>query len=89
MIDVVRETGLRYRNWGKWGADDERGTLNYITPETIALAAGRFASLPCRLPANHTPRTVGAGQRGKRFVDLAEQVRTVHQLAQLESAFLI
>jgi len=22
-------------NWGKWGADDERGTLNYITEETV------------------------------------------------------
>ncbi len=19
-------------NWGRWGADDERGTLNYLTP---------------------------------------------------------
>ena len=28
MSDVIRETGRRYRNWGKWGADDERGTLN-------------------------------------------------------------
>src|SRR4030095_8801988 len=22
-------------NWGKWGPDDQIGTLNYITPETI------------------------------------------------------
>lgn len=27
-------------NWGKWGAEDERGTLNYLTPETIVRAAG-------------------------------------------------
>ncbi len=27
-------------NWGKWGAQDERGTLNYITPELIVKAAG-------------------------------------------------
>jgi hypothetical protein len=26
-------------NWGVWGTDDERGTLNYITPETIRRAA--------------------------------------------------
>ncbi len=26
-------------NWGKWGADDERGTLNYITPECVQKAA--------------------------------------------------
>ncbi len=40
MSDIVRETGVRYRNWGKWGADDERGTLNDITPDAIAKAAG-------------------------------------------------
>jgi len=27
------------KNWGKWGADDELGTLNYITPDKIAAAA--------------------------------------------------
>jgi len=26
-------------NWGKWGTEDERGTLNYITPQTIHRAA--------------------------------------------------
>jgi len=26
-------------NWGKWGPDDQVGTLNYITPETIRSAA--------------------------------------------------
>ena len=27
-------------NWGRWGADDEKGTLNYIRPEHIRRAAG-------------------------------------------------
>jgi kynurenine formamidase len=26
-------------NWGRWGPDDERGTLNYITPDHIRAAA--------------------------------------------------
>jgi kynurenine formamidase len=26
-------------NWGRWGADDERGTLNYLTAERTAAAA--------------------------------------------------
>ena len=26
-------------NWGKWGDEDQRGTLNYITPEVTAAAA--------------------------------------------------
>jgi kynurenine formamidase len=40
MADPIREAGQKYRNWGKWGADDELGTLNYITPEMMVKAAG-------------------------------------------------
>jgi kynurenine formamidase len=39
MADIIRETGKRCRNWGRWGPDDERGTLNYITPDAIVEAA--------------------------------------------------
>ena len=31
-------------NWGRWGDDDERGTLNYIQPEHIRRAAGLVRS---------------------------------------------
>jgi kynurenine formamidase len=34
--DTLRKLALQVRNWGKWGPDDEIGTLNYITRETIA-----------------------------------------------------
>ena len=38
------------KNWGRWGPDDDHGTLNYITPSTIRAAAslvrsGRSVSL--------------------------------------------
>jgi kynurenine formamidase len=29
----------RFSNWGRWGADDQLGTLNHITPERRAAAA--------------------------------------------------
>jgi kynurenine formamidase len=32
------------RNWGRWGPDDELGTLNYITPEMVRAAAGLVRS---------------------------------------------
>ncbi len=34
-IALIRATGKRLSNWGRWGEDDERGTLNYITPDAI------------------------------------------------------
>ena len=36
-----RELGARLSNWGRWGAEDERGTVNLITPERL-VAAGRL-----------------------------------------------
>jgi kynurenine formamidase len=36
----VRELAGQVSNWGRWGADDERGTLNFITPEVVKAAAG-------------------------------------------------
>jgi kynurenine formamidase len=39
VADLVRETGRQCSNWGKWGPDDELGTLNYITPDLVARAA--------------------------------------------------
>ena len=35
-----RELFERVSNWGRWGPDDERGALNYLTPERVAAAAG-------------------------------------------------
>lgn len=43
----------RLSNWGRWGADDEIGTANYITPEAIVAAAGlirRGAVFSCAIP---------------------------------------
>src|SRR3982074_2699534 len=37
MFDAVK-------NWGRWGSDDERGTLNYITAEHVKRAAGLVKS---------------------------------------------
>jgi kynurenine formamidase len=34
------ELARKINNWGRWGADDELGTLNLITPEVVRGAAG-------------------------------------------------
>ena len=50
----------RVKNWGRWGADDEKGTLNYITPERRARAAshvrsGRTVSCARNFPVHPHP----------------------------------
>ena len=38
-MDILRETAEKCKNWGRWGPDDEIGTLNFISPENIVEAA--------------------------------------------------
>jgi len=35
----LRDAAEKYKNWGKWGPNDEIGTLNYTHPEDIVAAA--------------------------------------------------
>jgi len=66
-IALVDELCLRYRNWNRWGADDERGTLNFITPEAIAYAASQVRTgrvVSCGLPFDDSgPQAGGFGGR--------------------------
>jgi kynurenine formamidase len=39
-LDYIRSMCQKLSNWDKWGPDDEKGTINYITPEKIVQAAG-------------------------------------------------
>ena len=34
----------RVKNWGRWGPDDELGTLNYLTPACVRAAAALVGS---------------------------------------------
>jgi kynurenine formamidase len=43
------------QNWGRWGRDDERGTLNYLTPDKVCAAAAlvrRGRSVSLSIPIN-------------------------------------
>jgi kynurenine formamidase len=52
---TFRQLGQELSNWGRWGADDELGTLNLITPGCRAAAAAlvqRGESVPLGLEFN-------------------------------------
>jgi kynurenine formamidase len=38
-MNDIRAAADRLKNWGRWGAEDEIGTLNFTTPEDIVKAA--------------------------------------------------
>lgn len=42
--DVILELADQVRNWGRWGDDDELGTLNFVTDEVVKAAAASVRS---------------------------------------------
>ncbi len=63
----LRRAAERFSNWGRWGADDEAGTLNFVTADAIVAAAqlirkGRSFSLGLDFD-----RDGPQGGRGQRF----------------------
>lgn len=43
-VEEMLELTHRYSNWGRWGPDDQLGTLNFITPDKVAAAAKEVRS---------------------------------------------
>ncbi len=38
-LNAIAEASKKLSNWGRWGADDQIGTLNFVTAQDIADAA--------------------------------------------------
>src|ERR1700689_1196864 len=56
-LQDIHSTGERLKNWGRWGAEDEAGTLNNISPQDIIDAAplirkGKVFSLALNFDSN-------------------------------------
>ncbi len=65
-IDTVRALVERYTNWGRWGPDDELGTLNHIRESDVVAASrlvrsGRTFSLAIPVDENG-PQSGGFGR---------------------------
>jgi len=65
-IDTVRALGQQLSNWGRWGPEDGKGTLNLIRPEHITHAAslvrsGKVISMAVPLDEDG-PQTGGLGR---------------------------
>ena len=44
MPPEVKKLAAKVRNWGRWGDDDEIGTLNFITDDVVKAAAKEIAT---------------------------------------------
>ena len=61
MPDYLREMAARVSNWGRWGTDDRRGTLNLIDAAAVArgMAAARQGRAEPRLKILSVPSRNG------------------------------
>lgn len=74
----VSELGPKLRNWGRWGPDDELGTVNFITEESrrrgaAAVRSGRTVDLGMPFDANGPQR-----RGGMRFNPVHRMSRTLN-----------
>ena len=74
---AIAEATEKLKNWGRWGKDDQIGTLNHVTPEDIVKAAslirtGKVFALGIPLDSNG-PQT---GLFGGRFNPIHQMLAT-------------
>jgi kynurenine formamidase len=53
LPDELKQLAKRVSNWGRWGGEDQRGTLNFITPEAVrrgVAAVRRGVTLSLSIP---------------------------------------
>src|SRR5262245_43798373 len=65
-MDTIADIARKVSNWGRWGAEDERGTLNYVTPDVVRRAAAcvrRGAVFSLALPLGAEGPQIGQGGR--------------------------
>jgi kynurenine formamidase len=75
-IDQFEKIFESVKNWGRWGPDDEMGTLNYVTSEKVAAAAGLVSSgrqVSMAMPINKVPGPDNL-QPASQFVSQAHDV---------------
>jgi kynurenine formamidase len=63
LPDELKALAQRVSNWGRWGADDQRGTLNFITPDAVrrgVAAVRRGVTFSLSIPYDENGPQTGA-----------------------------
>jgi kynurenine formamidase len=63
LPDEVKELAAKVRNWGRWGDDDELGTINFLTDDVVKAAASEIKTgkrLTLGIPMDENGPQIGA-----------------------------
>ncbi len=83
LPEPLRELSARVSNWGRWGADDERGTLNLVTTDAGAPRARRGphrSGVLARDPVRRRRPAVGQRQHAVAHEPDAQHLRRQREL---------
>ena len=63
---AIAEATEKLKNWGRWGKEDQVGTLNHVTPEDIVKAprsyTGKFLEPVLKRAAGKPRKSAGASE---------------------------
>lgn len=74
---AFHDIATRVNNWGRWGADDEIGTLNLITDEVVREAAATVRS------GRRIPLAIALKQDGVQTGMIPGRVNPLHAMVQI------
>ncbi|GHH06966.1 cyclase family protein [Streptomyces lanatus] len=77
LPDAFHEIAKRVNNWGRWGADDEIGTLNLITDEVVREAAA------CVRTGRRVPLALPLQQDGVQTGMIPGRINPLHAMVQI------
>ena len=81
LDDDQRALAARVSNWGRWGADDQRGTLNLID-EAATLRGVRAVR-----SGRSFPLAIGVGARGPQTGRIPGRTNPTHTMTAVSFAF--
>jgi kynurenine formamidase len=77
FVDLAKEVN----NWGRWGSDDELGTVNLITPDIVKRAAA------CVLTGKTFALGLPLSEDGPQIGAIPGRINPVHRMTQVNTAF--
>ncbi|KOX03539.1 cyclase family protein [Streptomyces sp. NRRL B-3648] len=77
LAEEFHEIAGRVNNWGRWGADDETGTLNLVTDEVVRAAAAEVRT------GRRVPLALPLRQDGVQTGVIPGRVNPLHVMVQL------
>ncbi|MFC8144377.1 cyclase family protein [Streptomyces paradoxus] len=77
LPDAFHDIAKRVNNWGRWGADDEIGTLNLITDEVVRQAAATVRT------GRRVPLALPLQQDGVQTGMIPGRVNPLHAMVQI------